>query len=191
MAPLLLTLQFPPQAVPLLAATRDHWRIENSLHWVLDVAFREDESRLRKGHVARNMAVKRRLANSLLRRRYPDPYGHREQAAQGRTQFSLHGENPAHVATLRLPWGQVRLGHAHVVGLVQPAYGLRPAEGVLDALVYLQTRAVRLARRGDVRERSISCSRWRTPWPEARARNPVAWREPLGPFPGSEQYLRD
>ena len=58
----------PPQAVPLLAATRDHWRIENSLHWVLDVAFREDESRLRKSHVARNMAVIRRLANSLLRR---------------------------------------------------------------------------------------------------------------------------
>ena len=41
MAPLLLTLQFPPQTVPLLAATRGHWRIENSLHWVLDVAFRE------------------------------------------------------------------------------------------------------------------------------------------------------
>ena len=69
MAPLLLTPQFPPQTVPRLATTRDHWRIENSLRGVLDVAFREDESRLRKSYVARNMAVMRRLANSLLRRR--------------------------------------------------------------------------------------------------------------------------
>lgn len=51
----------------LLEATRTHWHIENKLHWVLDVAFREDESRIRAGHAAQNMAGVRRLATSLLK----------------------------------------------------------------------------------------------------------------------------
>jgi predicted transposase YbfD/YdcC len=46
---------------------RSHWRIENSLHWVLDVIFREDLSRLRKGHGAANMAVVRHFALNLVR----------------------------------------------------------------------------------------------------------------------------
>ncbi len=48
-------------------AIRGHWRIENSLHWVLDVIFREDQSRLRRGHGARNMAVVRHFAINLVR----------------------------------------------------------------------------------------------------------------------------
>ena len=49
------------------AATRDHWAIENKLHWVLDVTFGEDRSRLRTGHGAKNMALVRHFALNLVR----------------------------------------------------------------------------------------------------------------------------
>ena len=55
-------------AKELAEAVRWHWGIENSLHWVLDVSFREDDSRIRKGYGAENMATLRRLAISLLKR---------------------------------------------------------------------------------------------------------------------------
>src|ERR1700733_294515 len=47
-------------------AVRSHWAIENNLHWVLDVSFREDESRARKDHTAENLAWIRRMTASLL-----------------------------------------------------------------------------------------------------------------------------
>jgi predicted transposase YbfD/YdcC len=55
------------KAARALHATRAHWQIENSLHWVLDIAFREDESRLRKGNGAQNFAVLRHLALNALK----------------------------------------------------------------------------------------------------------------------------
>lgn len=48
-------------------AIRSHWAIENSLHWVLDVTFGDDQSRLRTGHGAQNMAVVRHFAINLVR----------------------------------------------------------------------------------------------------------------------------
>ena len=55
----------PPAA--LAAAIRNHWRVENGLHWVLDVTFREDASRVRERNAARNLALLRRIALNLAR----------------------------------------------------------------------------------------------------------------------------
>lgn len=51
----------------ILQHTREHWHIENSLHWVLDIAFREDESRIRKGNGPQNFAILRHIALNLLK----------------------------------------------------------------------------------------------------------------------------
>ena len=48
-------------------AVRGHWDIENGLHWILDVAFRQDDSRVRSGNAQENIAALRRLALNLLR----------------------------------------------------------------------------------------------------------------------------
>lgn len=54
-------------ATEALQATRAHWQVENSLHWVLDIAFREDESRIRKGYGAQNFAILRHIALNALK----------------------------------------------------------------------------------------------------------------------------
>jgi len=57
----------PLSPTALAEAVRSHWAIENNLHWTLDVTFKEDLSRLRKGHGAKNMAVVRHFAINLVR----------------------------------------------------------------------------------------------------------------------------
>ena len=53
--------------VAFAAIVRSHWGVENRLHWVLDVIFDEDQSRLRTGHAAENMAIFRHIAVNLMR----------------------------------------------------------------------------------------------------------------------------
>ena len=55
-----------------LSAIRAHWGIENSLHWVLDMVFREDESRHHVGHSCENLALLRKLAIGLLKKEASD-----------------------------------------------------------------------------------------------------------------------
>jgi predicted transposase YbfD/YdcC len=50
-----------------LSTVRAHWRIENTLHWSLDIIFREDDSRIRMGHAQQNFSLVRKLALMLLR----------------------------------------------------------------------------------------------------------------------------
>jgi len=57
----------PGAAAPLLNAVRAHWDIENGLHWVLDIAFREDDQRVRVGNSPQNFAVLRHIALNLLK----------------------------------------------------------------------------------------------------------------------------
>ena len=52
----------------LVQAIRRHWTIENGLHWVLDVTFREDDSRVRDRTAARNLAILRKIAINLMGR---------------------------------------------------------------------------------------------------------------------------
>ena len=54
-------------AQDFMVAVREHWQIENGLHWVLDIAFHEDEARIRKNHAPQNMAVLRHIALNVLK----------------------------------------------------------------------------------------------------------------------------
>ena len=74
-------------AIRAAEAVRGHWAIENPLHWVLDVVFNEDQSRLREGHGAVNMAVVRHFAVNLVR--------HTEIMPPERTGLCRPRKNPA------------------------------------------------------------------------------------------------
>lgn len=65
-----------------LAALRDHWGIENHLHWQLDVSFHEDASQVENPHGAANLSVLRKHAMSLLtRNRLPETIARKRKAA--------------------------------------------------------------------------------------------------------------
>lgn len=55
------------KASTIAQSIRDHWSIENSLHWCLDIAFREDHCRVRKDHAPENLGILRHMAINLLR----------------------------------------------------------------------------------------------------------------------------
>lgn len=70
-------------ASELLAATRAHWGVENNVHWILDVVFNEDGSRVRTGNAQQNLATIRRIAINMLnmeRSRKDSLKGKRQQA---------------------------------------------------------------------------------------------------------------
>ena len=56
-------------------SVRGHWAIENALHWVLDIAFREDDSRIRKGHAPENFSMLRHIALNLLKQEKTSRHG--------------------------------------------------------------------------------------------------------------------
>jgi len=58
----------PHDAKLMLASKRQHWGIENNVHWVLDVIFNEDHSRVRDRYSAQNLTVLRRLAINMIKR---------------------------------------------------------------------------------------------------------------------------
>jgi predicted transposase YbfD/YdcC len=60
-------MSFEKEVQTFAYAVRTHWGIENKVHWVLDIAFREDDSRVRTGHADHNLAVLRHIALNLLR----------------------------------------------------------------------------------------------------------------------------
>ena len=57
----------PAEVKRIAAAVRGHWGIENRMHWVLDVAFREDRNRARAENAQANLGILRRIALSLLK----------------------------------------------------------------------------------------------------------------------------
>jgi len=56
----------PPEPELVGKAIRSHWGIENSLHWILDVTFREDDSRIKEKNAIENIALVRKIALNLL-----------------------------------------------------------------------------------------------------------------------------
>ena len=66
---------FPPKVQVLHYAVRQHWRVENDLHWCLDVSFSEDRCRVRNHRAAENLAMVRRMALQLLKREAAGPGG--------------------------------------------------------------------------------------------------------------------
>jgi predicted transposase YbfD/YdcC len=98
----LMTALTPLEASPqrLLELVRGHWSIENSSHYVRDVTFHEDRSRLRSGHAPQIMAALRNLVITLFHRQGTS------QIAATRRHFASH---PSHAFALLLPTKRANL----------------------------------------------------------------------------------
>src|SRR3712207_8191949 len=84
----------------LVQAIRRHWSVENALHWVLNVIFREDDSRVRDRTAARNLALLRKIALNLVARDRSSRTslrGRRKKAAWNDTYMLQIIANQAHV----------------------------------------------------------------------------------------------
>jgi predicted transposase YbfD/YdcC len=70
------------QAQEFHQGVRNHWAVENNLHWQLDVTFNEDQSRIRKDHAPANMSLFRRIALNLLKREKTSKVGMKNKRLQ-------------------------------------------------------------------------------------------------------------
>ena len=70
-------------AADLLEGTRAHWGVENNVHWILDVVFDEDASRIRTGHAQQNLATLRRIAINMLNQEQT-----RKESLKGKRQLA-------------------------------------------------------------------------------------------------------
>jgi len=61
-------MSLPRDICAFAKASRQHWGVENNVHWLLDVVFKEDQKRSREGFAAQNLATLRRLALNVLKR---------------------------------------------------------------------------------------------------------------------------
>jgi predicted transposase YbfD/YdcC len=80
----------PADAAQIGKAVRQHWAIENRLHWCLDVTYNDDASRIRKDYAPQNMTVLRRLAVNLLRQLELGP---KKISLRGRIIMANHDPN--------------------------------------------------------------------------------------------------
>lgn len=79
----------PADAKNFAQAVRSHWQIENCLHWVLDVSLNEDQSRVRTGYAAENLATTRKFALNLIRK----DCSHRKKSVKARQKSAAWSED--------------------------------------------------------------------------------------------------
>ena len=91
-------LSSPLSAKAFGEAVRSHWGIENSVHWVLDVGFHEDQSRIRAGYAAENFAVLRHLALNLLQHQ-SEPKNRRLSVKARRLKAAWDNDYLLHILT--------------------------------------------------------------------------------------------
>ena len=95
--------------------TRDHWAIENGLHWVMDMTFRDDECRIRTGNAPANFTTVRHMAQNLIRKA-PAKASLRlkRKTAAWDDTFLISLHCPI-ITFTRFPWGKVRVADGSVM----------------------------------------------------------------------------